>query len=322
MAEKSDDGDFVLTRVFDAPRELVFKAWTDPEHLARWWGPHGFTNSCEMDVRPGGKYRIVMHGPPRHPGDFPMSGVYREIVEPERIVYTVDHSENPEAWHDMIDPNRDKSKGRPAWPATQTITFEDIGGKTRLTIRVRFESTAIRDAFLKLGMKEGMSQGFERLESLMATELSGQEIVMVRTFDAPRPLVFKMFTAADHLKHWWGPFGFRTETFSQDLRPGGVWRLVMHGPDGKDYHNRIVYREIVEPERLVFEHVPDKECEPVGHRTTVTFEEDGKQTRVEFRMTFASQKTREFVAMKYGAIEGGKQTFERLAEYLAAKKGD
>jgi uncharacterized protein YndB with AHSA1/START domain len=157
MAAKSDDGDFVLTRIFDAPR--------------------GFTNTCDLDVRPGGRYRIVMHGPPRHPGDFPMSGVYQEVVAPERIVYTVDHSENPDAWHDGIDPNRDKSKGRPAWTATQTIIFEDLGGKTKVTIRVRFESAAIRDAFLKLGMREGWSQSLERLESHVATEASDCDIV-------------------------------------------------------------------------------------------------------------------------------------------------
>jgi uncharacterized protein YndB with AHSA1/START domain len=321
MAAKSDDGDFVLTRVFDAPRDLVFKAWTDPEHLARWWGPHGFSNTCNLDVRSGGKYRIVMHGPPRHPGDFPMSGVYQEIVPPERLVYTVDHSENPEAWHDMIDPKRDKSKGRPAWPATQTITFEDVGGKTKVTIRVRFESAAIREAFLKMGMKEGFSQSLERLESLAATETSDRDIVQTRLFDAPRPLVFKALAEPKHLERWWGPFGFRTETFTMDFRVNGIWRYVMHGPDGKDYHNRVVYEEIVEPERLVFNHAPDEQCEKSNHRTTITLAEEGERTRVTLRLTFASPAARDHIETKYGAIEGGKQTFERLAEYLAEKVG-
>jgi uncharacterized protein YndB with AHSA1/START domain len=163
-----NDGDFVVVREFAAPRELVFQAWTDPKHLAQWWGPHGFRNTCELDPRPGGKYRIVMHGPPEHPGDFPMFGVYQEVVPPERIVYTVDHSENPEAWHDAVNPNRDKSKARDALDGVHTVTFDDLGGKTRVTIRVRFASVAIRDAMLKLGMNEGWSQSLERLGVLLA----------------------------------------------------------------------------------------------------------------------------------------------------------
>src|ERR1700683_3709541 len=77
----------IITRIFDAPRELVFKAWTDPKHMIRWWGPHRFTNLvCEMDVRVGGAWHIVMHGP--NGIDYPCHGVYREIVEPESLVFT------------------------------------------------------------------------------------------------------------------------------------------------------------------------------------------------------------------------------------------
>src|SRR5713226_3505963 len=77
----------VITRVFDAPRELVFKVWTDPKHLALWWGPHGFTNPvCEVDLRPGGSILIHMRGP--NGVVYPMKGVYREIIEPERLVFT------------------------------------------------------------------------------------------------------------------------------------------------------------------------------------------------------------------------------------------
>ena len=87
----------VITRVFDAPRSLVFKAWTDPEHMARWWGPRGFTNPiCELDARVGGAWRIVMRSPAGI--EYPCGGVYREIVEPERLVFTniaTDNEGNP-----------------------------------------------------------------------------------------------------------------------------------------------------------------------------------------------------------------------------------
>jgi len=155
------DRDFVISRVLAAPRELLWKAWTDAKHLAEWWGPHAFTNPvCEMDVRPGGAYRIVMRGPDG--AEFPIRGVFREIAEPERLVMTVDCSEHPDSWHDMINPNRDRTK-KPFLEMLQTVTFEEFGGKTKLTIRTRFESVSIRDAAVKIGMNEGWSQSLESL---------------------------------------------------------------------------------------------------------------------------------------------------------------
>jgi uncharacterized protein YndB with AHSA1/START domain len=160
-AEPSADCDFVISRTFDAPRELVWKAWTDPLRMAQWWGPRHFTNPvCELDVRPGGAYRIVMRGPDG--GEHPLKGVYLEVVEPERLVMTADHSELPAAWHDLVNPGRDKSK-KPALEGVMTITFENLNGKTRLTVRTRFESAAIRDAMVKMGMNEGWSQSLDRL---------------------------------------------------------------------------------------------------------------------------------------------------------------
>jgi uncharacterized protein YndB with AHSA1/START domain len=163
----SDEREFVMTRIINAPRALVFKAWTDPEHMAKWWGPHHFTNPvCELDVRPGGAYRIVMRGPDG--ALHPAKGVYREVVEPERLVMTIDHSELSDEWHDLVNPNRDKAAGKPALEALTTVTFEAAAGKTKLTIRLRFDSTAVRDALLKLGMTQGWSQSLERLEKQVA----------------------------------------------------------------------------------------------------------------------------------------------------------
>jgi uncharacterized protein YndB with AHSA1/START domain len=159
---EAGDADFVISRVFDAPRELVFNAWTDPKHMAAWWGPHQFTNPvCELDVRPGGKWRIVMRSPDGI--EHPAKGIYIEVAPPERIVWTIDHSELPKAWHDMVNPNRPTDQGNPKLECVSTITFEDQGGKTKLTIRTRFESAAIRDSLLRIGMNEGWSQSLERL---------------------------------------------------------------------------------------------------------------------------------------------------------------
>jgi uncharacterized protein YndB with AHSA1/START domain len=157
---------FVISRTFNAPRELVWKGWTEPKHMAQWWGPSSFTTPvCELDVRPGGAYRIIMRGPDGV--DYPITGEYREIVPPERLVMTMDCTEHPAAWHDMVKPARKKGENNPAGTMLQTVTFEDFAGRTVLTIRIRLESTAIRDAMVKMGMNEGWSLSLDRLTELV-----------------------------------------------------------------------------------------------------------------------------------------------------------
>jgi uncharacterized protein YndB with AHSA1/START domain len=145
---------------------------------------------------------------------------------------------------------------------------------------------------------------------------SDTELVLERTFDAPRELVWKAWTDPEHLKHWWGPNGFTTTTRRMDFRKGGQWRFVMHGPDGRDYENLVTYLEIVEPERLVYKHGGEKDVEPVNFQVTVTFEKEGAGTKLTMRSTFPSKAARDFVIEKYGAAEGGKQHLARLAVRL------
>jgi uncharacterized protein YndB with AHSA1/START domain len=92
-------------------------------------------------------------------------------------------------------------------------------------------------------------------------ESDPRAIIATRVFDAPRELVFAAWSDPAHLAHWWGPNGFTTTTSSFDMRPGGVWRFVMHGPDGRDFQNRITYEEIVSPLRIVYRHGGDEDVE-------------------------------------------------------------
>lgn len=155
-----------FTRMIDAPRALVFRAWTDPVHFARWWGPHGMTNPiCEIDLRPGGSYRIVMRDEAGH--DYPVSGTYIEIVEPERLVMTVAATDHPPEWHAQLNQYLPHDAGEPALAQTWTVTFEEYGGKTRLTILDRFASGAERDGAMQLGHAEGAAQSLERLAALV-----------------------------------------------------------------------------------------------------------------------------------------------------------
>ena len=152
--------------------------------------------------------------------------------------------------------------------------------------------------------------------SAAASPTANREIVLSRVFDAPRELVFKAFTDPRHVGHWWGPDGFTNTIHEMDVRPGGVWRFVMHGPDGTDYGNKVVYSEVVKPERLRFAHGADDDG-PAHFHVTVTFEDLGPRTRVTMRSIFPTAEVRDKTVKEYGALEGGKQTLERLARYLS-----
>ena len=145
-----------------------------------------------------------------------------------------------------------------------------------------------------------------------------RSIIGMREFDAPRDLAFAAWTDPEHLAQWWGPNGFTTTTHSFDFHPGGVWRFVMHGPDGRDYQNRITFDEVVPPERIVYRHGGGEDVEPVQFRQTVTFEDIGGRTRMTWRGDFPSAVERERIIKEYGAASGLMETMARLDEYVSA----
>jgi uncharacterized protein YndB with AHSA1/START domain len=153
-------------------------------------------------------------------------------------------------------------------------------------------------------------------------ETDARSIISTRVFDAPRDLVFSAWTDPEHLAQWWGPNGFTTTTHSFEFRPGGVWRFVMHRPDGRDYQNRITFDEIAPPERIVYRHGGgggDDDVEPVQFTQTVSFEDLGNgQTRMTWQGKFPSAEERARVIREYGADKGLVQTMARLADYAAA----
>jgi uncharacterized protein YndB with AHSA1/START domain len=151
------------------------------------------------------------------------------------------------------------------------------------------------------------------------TSTADREILIARIVNAPRELVWKVWTDPEHVVKWWGPQGFTTTIEKMDVRRGGVWKHVMHGPDGIDYPNSSVFKEVIKPERIVFSHGGGKEGGPGAHfESTWTFDAlDGNKTRVTIHMVFPSAADRDLVVKEYGAIEGGKQTLERLAGHVA-----
>jgi uncharacterized protein YndB with AHSA1/START domain len=146
--------------------------------------------------------------------------------------------------------------------------------------------------------------------------LSPCEIAVARLIKAPPALVFQAWTNPVGISNWWGPRGFSTTTLEMDVRPGGKWRHIMHGPDGRDYESEIVYIEVVRPSRLTYKLASQKEQAAVQFVSTVTFEEEGQGTRITLRMLFPTAEERDRVARDYGAVEGAEHTLERLEEQI------
>jgi uncharacterized protein YndB with AHSA1/START domain len=144
------DREIVMTRVFDAPRRIVFKALTNCEHLKHWWGPRRYEiTSCTMDFRPGGAYRIVQRG--ADGAEFGFRGEYREIVPPERIVQTFEF------------------EGMPGHVSVETLTLVEQDGKTIYTSTSVFDSVEDRDGMLQSGMEEGATETMDRLAEYLET---------------------------------------------------------------------------------------------------------------------------------------------------------
>ena len=141
----------IITRVFDAPRALVFKAWTDPRHLAQWWGPEGFTNPvCEFEAHVGGALRIHMRGPDG--AVYPMKGVIREIVAPERLVFS----------SVAVD-----AAGKHLLEGLTTVTFAEQNGRTKMTMHTHAAAVAEIGVGYLQGMEAGWTQSIDRLEGLL-----------------------------------------------------------------------------------------------------------------------------------------------------------
>lgn len=296
------DREIVAKRVFDAPREMVWQAWTDPNQISRWWGPNGFTTTTsEMDVRPGGRWLHVMHGPDGR--DYPNEILYAEVARPERLVY--DHG--------------------PAPRFRVTVTFAERAGKTEVSVRMVFESAALRDEVAKAyGAVEGLHQTLSRLaDHLKTTE---RALVITRVFDAPRERVFKAWTEPEQLMRWFAPKNWTTPFCTVDLRPGGIFHFCMRSPEGQNTWGRGVYREIVKPERIVYvDSFADEKGNPVEPTrygasasfpsetlVTITFSEEDGKTRVTLRHDVA-----ESVPERSGMQQGWNEMFERLAELMS-----
>lgn len=288
-----------LTRIFHAPRKLVFEAWLDEKHLAVWWSPRGFTNPvCKVDGKVGGNMLIHMSHPDF--GEMPMTGKYEEITPIDKIVFTTG------AFPD--------SNGTPQLQGHNTVVFTDAGkDKTQIVLTAAIMKAGPELQRAMEGMDEGWNETLDRLGELV-DDTRDREFGAERTLDAPVELVWKVWSEPEHIAQWWGPNGFRNTIHKMEFRQGGDWNYMMHGPDGTDYPNHVHYLEIIKHRSMIYDHGSPED--PGQFRVYVKFRPEGKKTHVSMRGVFRTTAQLKEAVEKFGAREGLEQNFDRMVAYV------
>jgi uncharacterized protein YndB with AHSA1/START domain len=290
-----------VTRVFDAPRDLVYRAWTDPKEFGKWFPPLGFSAAgCELDVRPGGTLRIDMKGGV-DAGEFagvvfPGKGVYREVVPNERLSFTFE-GEDAAAQPQIL----------------MTVVFEDEGRRTKVTIYQVAKTVADYEELLKIGATEGLGQSLDKLAALLEgggtdAAVTGRTLTLVRVFNAPRDLVWEAYTDPKHIVKWSFAKDWESPFAETDVRPGGAFRIGMRPADLSEegFTFEGTYREVKRPERIV-QDLGD------GRVMTTTFEDQEGKTKLTLSVEMALDEGQERT--------GWSQILENLAKHVATMTG-
>jgi uncharacterized protein YndB with AHSA1/START domain len=308
VASAASERELVFQRLFDAPRELVFEAWTNPKHLPHWWGPNGFTTTIqEMNLRPGGDWRLTMRGPDGR--EYRSHIVFMEVSKPSRLVYR--HESEPGT--------------EPVVSFEVVVDFAQRGLQTEVTMRMTFDSAEKRNEVVeKYHADEGGRQTLAHLadylpritEGVLITEGEAVKgLVLERTFQAPRELVFRAWTDPAHLQRWWGPKDFTNPVCEFDARPGGAILIHMGAPNGDVYPMKGEVKEVNAPSRLVFTSIALGEGgrELFENLNEVDFTEQSGTTKVTLRTTVlrATDVAPQFLA---GMQQGWGQSLDRLAD--------
>ncbi|MFC6763857.1 SRPBCC family protein [Natrinema soli] len=341
MTETSETS-LTIRRTFDAPRERVWKAWTDPDELAQWWGPAGWTLSAnDLDFREGGTWHFCMQGPD---GEESWGKViYEEIVEPERIVAT----------DFFADEEGDRVEDTPE--LSMTVEFEERDGATEVTLthegfptdemiegaeigwtgsldELESHLERVDDRMESQTMQRQLTDEREREEHATMTKTETDETefdpseydtTITRAFDAPREAVWEAWTDPEQVAAWWGPTDFTVPRCELDVRPGGALRIDMEGPDGTVYPSEGVFEAVEAPERLVLVDAAGEDDDgnyQFEVRQTVTFEEHDGETTITLQAEVL-EATADAAEHLDGMDEGWSQSFDKLEGYLTASGG-
>src|SRR5256885_6431545 len=303
--------ELVIERVFDAPRERVFDVFTQPEHLQKWWGPKGVgIPLAEFEARPGGKIFIAERG---DGAMIYIAGVVREIERPSRLVFAIHfadadrkrvappaHSGLGDTWDDEI---------------VTLVTFSSEGRRTRMTIRTLSGFTAEWGEKARFGWAEALDKlGYAVADDMTVAPQGERDIVITRSFDAPRALVYQALTNPEHVKNWWGPRQYGAVSATGEFRAGGRYRYAQNGPTGEVAFSGEI-RE-ASPERMVY--TEEFEAMP-GHGavTTVTLDERDGRTYLSLRSVYQSKEDRDAVIAS-GMEWGARLSYLQLDEVIAS----
>ena len=286
-----------LTRVYRAPRSLVWKVWTEPDHVAQWWGPRGYTlTHHSKDLRVGGSWVYTMHGPDGV--DYPNCTRYFEVIEEEKLVY--DHGSD--------------GQSKPLFRVT--VTFQDVEEGTQMDMTMAFESVEAARTAGEFIRKAGGNSTWDRLAEYLDQKTEGVDsFVIQRSFAAPRDLLFKLWTQPEHLAHWLPPAGATMEYLEADIRPGGGAFYRMDHPGGRLY-GRVEYHQINAPECLSYSQMFCDEKKGPGHHPMLPVFPD----RLAIRVTFALEGA-EHTRVTLNCRPEGQVSAAELAAFLQIRDG-
>jgi len=314
MAPKTNSNEIKITRIYDAPVQLVWDAWTDPAQVAQWWGPRGFTlTTHSKDLKPGGHWHYTMHGPDGT--DYPSKTKYFEVEKCAKLVY--DHGGNDEQ--------------APLFRVT--VLFSTVDGKTKMDMTMTLPTPEAAEETRKFIKKAGGDATWDRLAEYLEKESTGKEkFVINRSFDAPLDLMFDVWTDPRHFSQWLPPTGFKMEFIRADIRSGGSTFYVMEGAHGKMY-GRAEYLKIERPDSIIYTQQFCDENEKVTRHpmsptwpetmlTTVKLAAEGPdRTRVTITWepygTTTPEDLETFIKAKGGMTQGWTGSLDKLEEHVA-----
>lgn len=318
MARKSESNELKIMRIYDAPVQAVWDAWTDPEQVGKWWGPRGFTLTTHAkDFRPGGFWKYTMHGPDGT--DYENRTIYHEVEPLKKLVY--DHG---------------GSEDRPPLFRV-TVLFTEQKSKTKMDMTMTLptpEAAAEAKKFIK---RAGGNATWDRLAEFVEKERSGKETFVInRSFEAPIHVLFEMWTDPTHFSQWLAPVGMNMTFLKADIRPGGESVYSMSGTSGLVLYGKLHHRQIEKPHRIVYSQQfsdekggtsrhPMMPVWPETMLTTVQLTEEGpEETRVtvtwEVEGPCTPAELAEFVKERGGMTQGWTGSFDKLEEYLEKRK--
>lgn len=314
MGAENKSNEIKITRIYKAPVKAVWDAWADPKQAAQWWGPRGFTiTNHSKDMRTGGMWHYTMHGPDGT--DYVNKTKFLEIDPYKRMVY--DHGGNDEQ--------------APLFRVT--VTFNEVKGGTKMEMTMALPTAEEAEKTKKFIKAAGGNSTWDRLAEYLDKNITGKEkFVINRTFDAPRDLMFKVWTDPNHFSKWLPPTGFKMKFIRADIRPGGTTFYSMSNDSGLTMYGRAEYLEVSPPDRIVYTQQFCDENEKVSRhpmaptwpetmQTTITLSEEGsRQTRVTIEWEVVGKATAEematFIAGRTGMTQGWGGSFDKLEEYL------